>query len=133
MHIQTLRYDPLDVCLGVRERRSPRITVVSVAGDVDEPAVANFTDRIEAGVAEASHSVIVDLTNVEFLGLSGVQALAVEKIRAERSAVEMLLVPGGRGVIRPLTVAGQLDRFLRFGSVREAVESVCVGPARLAG
>ncbi|MGW0041978.1 STAS domain-containing protein [Rhodococcus sp. NPDC003348] len=116
---------------GSGARRESRLSVSPATST--NPRWPTFTDRIEAGVAEASHSVIVDLTNVEFLGLSGVQALAVEKIRAERSAVEMLLVPGGRGVIRPLTVAGLRDRFLRFGSVREAVESVCVGPARLAG
>ncbi|MFF0813625.1 STAS domain-containing protein [Rhodococcus sp. NPDC003318] len=133
MHVLTLHYAPLDVCLGVRESRAPAITVVSVTGDVDETALPAFAHGLDSGIDEAARSVIVDLTRVDFLGLSGLQALAVAKMRADCNRVDLLLVPGGRCVLRPLVVSGLLDRFSRFRSVQAAVDSILAAPGSRAG
>lgn len=124
MRIQTLHYDPLDVCLEARDRHSSGIAVVCAFGDVDEGSVDAFTGALDAGVHHTGHCVIVDLTHVGFLGLAGAQALAAAKLRADREGVHLLLVPGGRGVLRPLVVTGLLDRFARYDSVQSAVARV---------
>lgn len=127
MHVQTHGHDPFGRRfavgrLGARRACGPAATIVAISGDVDEPAAADFADAIDAGIDLAVQTLVVDMSGVGFLGIAGAQTLAVAAMHANCNGVEMLLVPGGRAVTRPLTVTGVLDRFRCFPSVRVAVE-----------
>ncbi|MFF0814885.1 STAS domain-containing protein [Rhodococcus sp. NPDC003318] len=119
----TLRY--LDPGIGPGSCTAPSAgtVVAAVTGDIDEPAAYRFATEIRTAVDATPQTLIVDLTGVDFLGLAGAQLLAVEQMYAEGRDVVMLLVPGGRAVVRPLLVTGLLDHFECHRTVEEAVEA----------
>ncbi|GAA4485328.1 hypothetical protein GCM10023094_39950 [Rhodococcus olei] len=96
-------------------------TVVAVTGDLDTPAVPDFLEGIDRAVSEAARTLIVDLSRVDFVSISAVQALAEAQDRATCMGLAMLLVPAGPVCVRALWATGMANHFDCFRSVRSAV------------
>ena len=99
--------------------------VVTVAGEID-----GFTvDRLRAAVAagfdhlRAGEILVIDLTDVTFLGSPGLQAL-VEITRTARQRREPLriVVDDTRPVIRPIQLTGLDDILALFNTVEQALQ-----------
>jgi anti-sigma B factor antagonist len=98
--------------------------VVTVAGEIDLLTV----DRLRAAVSDGfdqlpqSAILVIDLTDVTFLGSPGLQAL-VDATRAARQRCEPLriVVDHNRPVIRPIEVTGLDDVLALFYTVDEAL------------
>lgn len=108
--------------MAARRSNGPGATIVMFSGDVDVTAVEAFGEAIDDGVALAIETLIIEMRGVDFLGIAGARALAAGQVHANCNGLELLLVPGGRTVTRPLAVTGLLDRFRCFPSIRAAVE-----------
>jgi anti-sigma B factor antagonist len=98
--------------------------VVTVAGEIDVLTV----DRLRAAVAGGFEKLpdgavlVIDLTNVTFLGSPGLQAL-VDATRAARRRREPLriVVDHTRPVVRPIELAGLDDVLALYSTLDEAV------------
>jgi anti-sigma B factor antagonist len=99
--------------------------VVTVAGEIDVLTV----DRLRAAVADGFDQLsddavlVIDLTDVTFLGSPGLQTL-VEATPAARRRHEPLriVVDHTRPVIRPIELAGLDDVLALFHTVDEALQ-----------
>jgi anti-anti-sigma factor len=92
-------------------RIRPGYVVVEVIGRLDDltAPVVEACLRSQA-VQRGVHELVVDLTQVTFLGSAGVTVLAQAHRRCRMRGVRLLLHGGGRRtVLRPLHVAGLTD------------------------
>ncbi|MGW6376230.1 STAS domain-containing protein [Rhodococcus sp. NPDC055112] len=110
----------------VRETRtrdhSIDASVIWIVGPVDAASLPEFVAQLDAGIRKARPCLVVDLSKVTFLSVSGVEALAAARWRAGCEGVDLLLVGGPHCVDRALDVTGTRRRFRTFGSLRLAVE-----------
>jgi anti-anti-sigma factor len=133
MFVQVFHYSPLAVGLGSSESTESdgRISVATVTGDVDESVRAEFSHTLADAVDDTSNAVVIDLSHVDFLGVSGALALAEVQVRSDLRHRGLLLVPGSP-VFRTLTVMGLLESFRCFPSVQEAVTALRTDEASVA-
>ncbi|MFF0492655.1 STAS domain-containing protein [Nocardia sp. NPDC004068] len=88
--------------------RLPDAVVVTAAGEIDLATVAHLRAALDQAVAAPEPVLIVDLTEVEFIGSTGLSALLAA---AEAAAPRPLRLLASPRVRRPLAVTG-LDRIL---------------------
>ncbi|MFF0813718.1 STAS domain-containing protein [Rhodococcus sp. NPDC003318] len=108
---------------GVSRGIGPGPTVASVTGDLDIAAIPQFEDGIDSAIDATGRTLVVDLTRVGFVSVSGVQALAAAQLRADHNGVAMLLVARRGTATRALHATGLTSRFQCFPSVRAAVDT----------
>jgi anti-sigma B factor antagonist len=106
-------------------RAQAQALVVTVAGEIDVLTVQRLRAAVTAGFDQLRDGeiLVVDLTNVTFLGSPGLQAL-VEVTRAARRRHEPLriVVDNTRPVVRPIQLTG-LDGILAlYGTVEQALQ-----------
>lgn len=103
------------------------VTVLEVEGEIDTVTAAPLDAALQALVREGE-TVVVDLSQVRFLGSHGLAALLEGAEQARRRGGRLVVVPGSdnRAVLRPLTLTG-LDRRIEIasGSAREAAARPC--------
>ncbi|MFN2479404.1 MAG: STAS domain-containing protein [Pseudonocardiaceae bacterium] len=118
---QLMRIDTRRVLHAEREA-----LVVTVAGEVDVLTVDRLRAAVAAGFDQLPDgaTLVIDLTDVTFLGSAGLQAL-VDATRAARRRCEPLhiVVDHARPVIRPIELAGLDDVLALFHTVDQAVPS----------
>lgn len=100
--------------------------VVRVAGEIDVLTVDRFRAAVAAGFDQLPDgaTLVIDLTDVTFLGSPGLQAL-VGATRAARRRCDPLriVVDHTRPVIRPIELAGLDDVLALFNTVDQATHS----------
>jgi anti-sigma B factor antagonist len=100
--------------------------VVTVAGEIDVLTVDRLRAAVAAGFEQLPDgaTLVIDLTDVTFLGSPGLQAL-VDATRAAQRRREPLhiVVDHTRPVIRPIELAGLDDLLALFHTVDQAVPS----------
>ncbi|MGB9137247.1 MAG: STAS domain-containing protein [Pseudonocardiaceae bacterium] len=100
--------------------------VVTVAGEIDVLTVARLREAVAAGFDELPDgaALVIDLTDVTFLGSAGLQAL-VDATRAARRWREpvRIVVDHTRPVVRPIELAGLDDVLALFHTVDQAIRS----------
>jgi anti-sigma B factor antagonist len=98
--------------------------VVTVAGEIDLLTVDRLRAAVSDGFDELPEGAIlvIDLTDVTFLGSPGLQAL-VDATRVARRRYEPLciVVDHTRPVVRPIEVTGLDDVLALFHTVDEAL------------
>lgn len=96
--------------------RNGDVVVVSVGGEVDmltTPLLgACLTEQLEA----EPRVLVLDMSQVGFLGSSGLAALVSARDAAHTRNVSLRLVATAHAVLRPLTATGLLDLFEIFPS-----------------
>lgn len=107
-------------------------SVTCVAGPVDAASLPELVAQLDAGIRGARRCLVVDLSKVTFLSVSGIEALVAARLRADCDGVNLLLVAGPHCVERALDVTGARRRFRTFTSPQLAVEESRSMPPPLA-
>ncbi|MBB5158647.1 STAS domain-containing protein [Saccharopolyspora phatthalungensis] len=88
--------------------------VVAAFGEIDAATVARYEEALLPRLSAAVRLVVVDLKQVHFLGVPGLELLHRARLLAEAQGVVLRLVADTGEVLRALDVAGlasQLDCF----------------------
>jgi anti-sigma B factor antagonist len=94
-------YDLIDVAA---LRISPGATLVRVCGEVDLLTAPILRSELHHQLDWPPSVLVVDLTQVRFLGVSGIEVLIEVRERALRTATLLRLVHNTRAVARPLQI-----------------------------
>jgi anti-sigma B factor antagonist len=111
--------------LSISHRGAGEAIVVTVVGEVDVLTAPRLLAAVSDALERAgSGPVVVDLSEVSFLGSAGLAALVEAALAAERRQEPLrVVVDHTRPVIRPLEATG-LDQVLRlYHSVSDALGS----------
>lgn len=111
--------------LGISRRTVGGVTVIAAVGAIDLRTAPSLRDAVTTTVDQvASGRYVLDLTNVTFLGSTGLAALlAAHSYVAERGDVLRIVVDANRPVIRPIEITG-LDTALNlYHTVDEALRA----------
>jgi anti-anti-sigma factor len=114
------------VCL--RSHTLNGATVVSVTGELDASNIHHLTDYTRPCLTRRS-SLVLDLSELEFLGAQGIQSLFAIADECERNGIEWALVPS-HPVSRLLRICDKQARLPSVGSIDQALERVSA-PARM--
>lgn len=108
--------------LEVTTRRLPRAIVVDVRGEVDAYTRDRLAAAVQAALHESTPIVVIDLSQVGFLGSPGL-AVLVDAHTAAHAAGRLLrvVVAHRRPVIRPLTVTGLAGYLTLFHGLADAL------------
>ncbi|WP_181782854.1 STAS domain-containing protein [Pseudonocardia pini] len=109
-----------DPPFGVVVERRGRAVVVHVSGEIDALTI----DRVDAALSTVTPGglLVVDLTEVRFLGSVGLAALVAARNRAGRQGADTRVVVGdNRVVLRPLELSGLQDEFALFADTEQAL------------
>jgi anti-anti-sigma factor len=98
-----------------------RVSVVRLRGELDDDSDATMAEQVAQALADRPNAVVLDLTEVDFIGSAALSALVGARQRADEAGVTMGLVATRRVALLPLELTG-LDRvFPVFPTVREAI------------
>lgn len=98
--------------------------VLKVGGEVDLLTTPQLKAGIEEQLAHGRPLLVIDLSEVSFLGSSGLAALVEARQSAEDSGIALRLVAGNRSVFRPLATTGLTSLF----DLRESLEEALAAP-----
>ena len=99
----------------------PDARVVHVVGEIDTLTAPVLRTRLDEQVA-AVPLLVLDLTDVTFLGSAGLAVLVAAKDEADRRRHTLRIVPGSRIVTRALEATGLLGIFDIAEGVPQALE-----------
>lgn len=117
--------DRYPVPLTVTALRHPRSLVVQVAGEVDAHTAPEMQNVLEHALAARTRLVVVDLSQVRFLGCAGLTVLVEARRRAEQRTW-LRVVATGRVTRRPLSLT-ELDQYLAVYDSLDAALTAPVG------
>ncbi|WP_433279256.1 STAS domain-containing protein [Pseudonocardia xinjiangensis] len=98
------------------------VRVMHVVGEIDTLTAPVLRDRVYEQLADVS-LLVLDLTDVTFLGSAGLAVLVAAKDEAEQRQCRLRLVPGSRIVTRALEATGLLTLFEIADGVPQALEA----------
>jgi anti-sigma B factor antagonist len=100
---------------------------VAVRGEVDINTVAQLSEALDHAVRESSGALIVDLSDVVFLGSTGLTALVRARAQLGREDRALVVVCPPGPVRRLFELVGIVDLFELFDSREEAAASLRSG------
>jgi anti-sigma B factor antagonist len=83
-------------------------TVLTVSGELDMSSGPRLAAALEQ-VESTQRRVILDLSGVEFIDVTGLRVLLQARERARRAGVELAVVNASRGVRRLLSLTGTTE------------------------
>jgi anti-anti-sigma factor len=116
------------VCL--RSHKLNGATVVSVTGELDASNMHRLTDYARSCLTRGG-SLVLDLSQLDFLGAQGIQSLFAIADECERSGIGWALVPS-HPVSRLLRICDKQARLPSVKSIDQALELVSAS-ARMRG
>lgn len=81
-------------------------------------------DAVQSALAQNPAGLIVDLTNVDFLGSAGMQVLMEAHNQTGGTETRFAVVADGSATSRPLKITGIADLIDLFSSLDDAVENL---------
>jgi len=101
-------------------------TVVTIAGDLDRDTGGTLRDVLVAAVDTGTRQVVVNLSEIDFVGSRALGTLVVAARRAHDQHREVFVVAAHPAVVRSMELTG-LDRFLRLAArLTEVPETTAV-------
>lgn len=97
------------------------VVVLSVAGELDLLTTDALETELRAVLAPPNHVVVLDMSEVHFLGSSGLSTLLASAEAAKSGGVDFRLVANERVILRPLEITGVRSAFTVFDSVDSAL------------
>jgi anti-anti-sigma factor len=94
--------------------------VVTAAGDFDASNIDRFTDHIRAVLTDG-RALVLDLTDLTFLGAQGIPALFAVSEQCSNAGVDWAVVPS-HAVRRLLRIGDRDNRLPTVGSLPEAMK-----------
>lgn len=108
---------------------NPRVTVISISGAVDDASLPRLAELFQQRLAGAIDLLVVDLSDVKFLSVSGLELLRNTFIRGQSRDIAVRLVAPGHAVRRALCVAGLEEDIECSDSLDRALSGVPAGPS----
>lgn len=99
----------------------PTSIVVHIAGEIDALTAPELRQLLGPRLASATETVVLDLSQVSFLGTAGLAVLVQATLRARHSRIDLRLVTSARCVERALAVTALRSRFACYPSVHAAL------------
>ncbi|WP_312870543.1 STAS domain-containing protein [Gordonia asplenii] len=81
------------------------VTQATITGSVDAASIDDFTGHLAAACAAGTGRLVLDMSDVDFLGVDGIAALHAAA-RTVSNSGGAIAVAGGRAVARPLRRTG---------------------------
>jgi anti-sigma B factor antagonist len=106
------------------EQAAPDVAVLRLTGDLDLLTAGVLHDRLWPHLDRANSAIVLDFTQVGFLGSAGLSELVAANDTATRGGVRLFLVASSRTVLRPLEITGLRPLFQVFDSVEAALRQV---------
>ena len=103
------------------EEPAPGVRVIRVAGELDVLSAPTLEDSVHPQLACGSHGLIIDLTELSFLGCAGILVLLRAREAAQRKKVPLQLVCNSAAVLRILKISDVLDRFALSPTLDDAL------------
>jgi anti-anti-sigma factor len=102
------------------------ITVVPIHGDVDLNTSDHFAQTIQQAVGPCPPVLVLDMTGVSFMSLTGLAVLIATEHQTREAGVELRLAASQRAVLRPIQISGLTEVFDIYPTVADAAR---VGPS----
>ncbi|GAJ86763.1 hypothetical protein NBRGN_110_04300 [Nocardia brasiliensis NBRC 14402] len=115
------RPDPLDRLRVSLTAPSDTVTLCALAGEVDFYTAELFRSRLTDALGNAASTVVIDLSQVTFFGVAGLQVLLEARTWAEHIGRRIRLVTGPRCVNRLLAAGGDVAAFDTTDNLADAV------------
>jgi anti-sigma B factor antagonist len=114
--------------LDIEVDQRPDAIVLHVAGEIGYLTVGRFRGEVREALARTGGcQLVLDLTDVTFLGSAGIAALAESAWQAQDSASDFqplrIVVDHAKPVIRPMEITGMDELLVLHTSVGEALEA----------
>lgn len=110
---------PSDQQLNVVVRRATDdVVVLHVAGEIDLLTATVLGERVREQLVPQNRVLVLDLTDVSFLGSSGLAEIVAA---SQAEAAQLVLVASNRAVLRPLEATGLLPMLTIYETVDEAI------------
>jgi anti-sigma B factor antagonist len=106
------------------DRPAVGTTVLRVSGEIDMLTCPDLRHAITEQLGDGQRRLVIDLSEVLFLGTSGLAALVEARAEAISRDLGLWLVCSGRQVRRPLEIAGLVELFHIAESVPRALEQI---------
>ncbi len=105
------------------EKWVDRVAVVAASGELDMLTAPQLRDAVQSALSKAPSGLIVDLTQVEFLGSAGMQVLMEAHNQTSGTQTRFAVVADGPATSRPLKITGIADQIELFSTLDVALEN----------
>lgn len=106
------------------DRPTSTSIIVHVAGELDANTSAHLRELLEPRLVSNVETIVLDLSQVKFLGVAGLEVLADAHDRAGQHEITVCLVDGPRCVERALRVATWGKTISRYHTVQAAISEL---------
>ncbi|CCH33778.1 hypothetical protein BN6_65390 [Saccharothrix espanaensis DSM 44229] len=113
--------EPSAALASVQVDRSDGVVVLRVSGELDASSADELARPLKSALVDGVRGVVVDLTQVRFLGSAGLESLVTGSKRADGLGVPLLVVAVGRAVLRPIEATGLTAVFTLAETLEEAL------------
>jgi anti-sigma B factor antagonist len=110
--------------LSLESRTVAGRAVLAVTGEIDVYSAPTLRDRLTDLIESGEHTVVVDLSGVEFLDSTGLGTLVAGLQRANALGGQLPLVCAQDRILRLFRITGLDSVFTMHGSVDAAIETV---------
>jgi anti-anti-sigma factor len=100
-----------------------RVAVVAASGELDMLTAPQLRDAVQSALGKSPAGLIVDLTQVDFLGSAGMQVLMEAHNQTDGTDTRFAVVADGPATSRPLKITGIADLIDLFASLDVALEN----------
>ncbi|MGV0795175.1 STAS domain-containing protein [Mycolicibacterium sp. XJ1819] len=100
-----------------------RVAVVAASGDLDMLTAPQLRDAVQSALGKEPSALIVDLTQVNFLGSAGMQILMEAHNQTDGSQTRFAVVADGAATSRPLKITGITDLIDLYATLDVALEN----------
>lgn len=99
------------------------VVVVAAVGAVDMLTAPQLQEAVNAALTRKPAGLIIDLTEVDFMGSAGMQVLMVTRNQLDK-ATRLAVVADGPATSRPLKITGVADYIDLFSTLDVAVKNL---------
>lgn len=97
--------------------------MVAASGELDMLTAPQLRDAVQSALGKEPAGLIVDLTQVDFLGSAGMQVLMEAHNQTDGADTRFAVVADGPATSRPLKITGIADLIDLFPSLDVALEN----------
>ena len=97
---------------------APHAVLVTARGDLDSATAGELATLLADRLWATPESLVVDLSEVDFLGVAGVRVLLHAALQAEQNGTRLLVVTGPNPTLRRALRVTEADRRLRLSAHR---------------
>jgi anti-sigma B factor antagonist len=105
------------------EKWVERVAIVGASGELDMLTAPQLRDAVQSALSKTPSGLIVDLTQVDFLGSAGMQVLMEAHNQTSGTQTRFAVVADGSATSRPLKITGIADLIDLFSSLDDALEN----------